>query len=361
MGVARPLGELEGIASVEGDRPDRVVVLVPLAVGAHEDERDPGGVRVKARVRGLSQAVEVVEGEGARHPERSFYRAREAAVFASQDERGRPGSSRATYEGGPRPENSGAMTIERSVEAITAPLGITARLHACALDAEAEAACRADEAVVMASTFKVPVLLELCRQAASGRLDLTQRIRVEAGERTTGSTGISAMLDEIELSLRDLAQLMIAVSDNAATDVVLRMVGLEAVNATLAELGLERTRLVGDCRHILDDVARAMGAAETVAMDDHNAIIARVKKLTGGALCDRVIEAVGKQWPLDIAGELSARQVAQYSQVMIPERPRPYDSDPHGSAQMTTPRFVSLTNRTNSCTSGRGPSSASAR
>jgi threonine dehydrogenase-like Zn-dependent dehydrogenase len=52
------------------------------------------------------------------------------------------------------------------------------------------------------------------------------------------------------------------------------------------------------------DVARRMGAAETIAMDDHCAIIERVKELTGGVFCDRVIEAVGKQWPLDLAAEL---------------------------------------------------------
>jgi threonine dehydrogenase-like Zn-dependent dehydrogenase len=39
-------------------------------------------------------------------------------------------------------------------------------------------------------------------------------------------------------------------------------------------------------------------------MDDHNQIIERVKELTGGTFCDRVIEAVGKQWPLDLASEL---------------------------------------------------------
>ncbi|MGE5567121.1 MAG: MDR/zinc-dependent alcohol dehydrogenase-like family protein [Parcubacteria group bacterium] len=52
------------------------------------------------------------------------------------------------------------------------------------------------------------------------------------------------------------------------------------------------------------DVAKAMGAAETISMEDHNAIIERVKDLTSGVFCDRVIEAVGKQWPLDLAGEL---------------------------------------------------------
>jgi threonine dehydrogenase-like Zn-dependent dehydrogenase len=52
------------------------------------------------------------------------------------------------------------------------------------------------------------------------------------------------------------------------------------------------------------DVARQFGAAEVIPMEDHNGIIERVKELTGGKFCDRVIEAVGKQWPLDLASEL---------------------------------------------------------
>jgi threonine dehydrogenase-like Zn-dependent dehydrogenase len=53
------------------------------------------------------------------------------------------------------------------------------------------------------------------------------------------------------------------------------------------------------------DVAREMGADETIAMDDHWRIIEQVKELTGGVFCDRVIEAVGKQWPLDLSAELT--------------------------------------------------------
>ena len=52
------------------------------------------------------------------------------------------------------------------------------------------------------------------------------------------------------------------------------------------------------------DLARRMGAAETVPMDDHWAIIERVKALTGGIGTDIAIECVGKQWPLDLATEL---------------------------------------------------------
>jgi threonine dehydrogenase-like Zn-dependent dehydrogenase len=56
------------------------------------------------------------------------------------------------------------------------------------------------------------------------------------------------------------------------------------------------------------EVARRMGAAEVIPMEDHWQIIARVKDLTGGRMCERVIEAVGKQWPLDLAGELAAER-----------------------------------------------------
>ena len=66
------------------------------------------------------------------------------------------------------------------------------------------------------------------------------------------------------------------------------------------------------------DLARAMGAAEVIPMVDHGAIIARVKELTDGRFCERVIEAVGKQWPLDLAAEITRERgrliVAGYHQ-----------------------------------------------
>jgi len=52
-------------------------------------------------------------------------------------------------------------------------------------------------------------------------------------------------------------------------------------------------------------VARRQGASETIPMHDHGAILNQVKEITRGEFCDRVIEAVGKQWPLDLAAELT--------------------------------------------------------
>ena len=66
------------------------------------------------------------------------------------------------------------------------------------------------------------------------------------------------------------------------------------------------------------DVARSFGAAKAIAMDDHWKIIERVKRLTGERMCDVVVEAVGKQWPLDLSGELTCERgrliVAGYHQ-----------------------------------------------
>ncbi|MBV9468387.1 MAG: zinc-binding dehydrogenase, partial [Abitibacteriaceae bacterium] len=65
-------------------------------------------------------------------------------------------------------------------------------------------------------------------------------------------------------------------------------------------------------------VARNQGAAETIPLEDHWQIIERVKELTNGGFCDVVVEAVGQQWPLDLAAELTRERgrlvVAGYHQ-----------------------------------------------
>jgi threonine dehydrogenase-like Zn-dependent dehydrogenase len=53
------------------------------------------------------------------------------------------------------------------------------------------------------------------------------------------------------------------------------------------------------------DLARLLGPITAIPMDDHSAIVEQVRELTGGTFCDRVIECVGKQWPLDLAAELT--------------------------------------------------------
>jgi threonine dehydrogenase-like Zn-dependent dehydrogenase len=89
-------------------------------------------------------------------------------------------------------------------------------------------------------------------------------------------------------------------------DQTVAIVGIGFLGAILTRLASDAgARVIAISRRASSlDLARLSGAAETVAMDDHWRIIEQVKSVTGGAMCDRVIEAVGKQWPLDLAGEL---------------------------------------------------------
>jgi beta-lactamase class A len=95
-----------------------------------------------------------------------------------------------------------------------------------------------------ASSIKVAILLELYRQVGEGRYRLSDRHRVSAAERTPGSGVLLELGDgTVEMTLKDLATLMITVSDNTATNILIDRVGMDAVNATLDHLGLGRTRL----------------------------------------------------------------------------------------------------------------------
>lgn len=88
------------------------------------------------------------------------------------------------------------------------------------------------------------------------------------------------------------------------------IVGIGFLGAVLTRLAhLRGARVIAISRrpHALD-LARAMGADEVVPMDDHQRVIARVRELTDGALCERVIEAAGHQWPLDLASELTCER-----------------------------------------------------
>lgn len=85
------------------------------------------------------------------------------------------------------------------------------------------------------------------------------------------------------------------------------IIGIGFLGALLTQLAVAAgARVIAIARRPFAlGLAARLGAAETIEMDDHWKIIEQVKHLTGGGFCDRVIEAVGKQWPLDLAAELT--------------------------------------------------------
>jgi beta-lactamase class A len=149
-----------------------------------------------------------------------------------------------------------------ALEAAFAAAGVTGRLHARPVGADGPEVCLdADEPVVLASVFKVLLVLEFARQAAAGQLDPAERVRVGHADRL-GGLGTAACQDEVDMSWRDLALFALMLSDNTAADVLMRRVGLDNVQALTVQLGLAGTRVVGGPRQLLESMFADVGAAD---------------------------------------------------------------------------------------------------
>lgn len=101
-----------------------------------------------------------------------------------------------------------------------------------------------DEVMPQASSIKIAVLANLYLQAQQGKLKLTDEYVVSKDDLVDGSDIMLGLSPGVtRLTLRDLATMMVAVSDNSATNVLIRRVGIENVNAMLESAGLHVTRL----------------------------------------------------------------------------------------------------------------------
>lgn len=103
----------------------------------------------------------------------------------------------------------------------------------------------ADATMPAASLIKLPVLACALQEVEEGRLDLARRVRVESGAHAGGDGVLRLLQGGLEPTVRDLLTLMIALSDNTATNLVLDLVGMEPVRAWIRQAGMARTRLAG--------------------------------------------------------------------------------------------------------------------
>lgn len=120
----------------------------------------------------------------------------------------------------------------------------------------------ADEVFPTASSIKIAVLAELYRQAQAGKLKLTDIYTVQASDLVQDSDIMNGLTPGVtKVTLRDVATMMIAVSDNSATNVLIDRVGMDHVNAMLDSLGLTRMRL----RRKMMDLKAASEGRENIA------------------------------------------------------------------------------------------------
>lgn len=116
------------------------------------------------------------------------------------------------------------------------------------LDTGQAFALRADEPVRTASTIKLPILCGVAAEVAAGRASWDERLTLRGADKVSGSGVLTEFSDGTTFSLAELANLMIVVSDNTATNLILERVPGDRVNAFLDTLGLTRTRTLRKIR-----------------------------------------------------------------------------------------------------------------
>lgn len=157
-----------------------------------------------------------------------------------------------------------------------------------------------------ASAIKIALLMEVYKQAGEGRFKLTDKRRIEKSDKTGGSGVLMELGDgTVELSLHDLCILMILVSDNTATNLLMDLVSRENINRTLESLGLKQTRVR---RRMLDAGASWRGEENTSTPAE----AARIMELlfrgefVSRKVCDEILAILKKGKPSNLKAGLPA-------------------------------------------------------
>jgi beta-lactamase class A len=109
-----------------------------------------------------------------------------------------------------------------------------------------------------ASTIKVPVMVEVFRQLEAGRFELDRRVTLLESDKDYGSGELCDAPNGATYSVEELLAKMIDISDNTATNMLIRLVGLRSINRTMGHLGLADTHLRGDVRTAAWSVRQAL-------------------------------------------------------------------------------------------------------
>jgi beta-lactamase class A len=136
------------------------------------------------------------------------------------------------------------LTLDQELQKLIAPYGY--KVGACFIDLESggEIQINASKKFPAASVAKLPVLATVYHMAGSGKLNLDERIKFKERDKLPGSGVLQWMKPGNEYSVRNLARLMIVLSDNTATKMLVDQVSLDEINRYLQKLGLNDTRVV---------------------------------------------------------------------------------------------------------------------
>jgi beta-lactamase class A len=136
-----------------------------------------------------------------------------------------------------------ADPLARRIAEITKGFKGTVVLYAKNLRTGRELALNANARVRTASTIKLPILCTLESLVAQGKVQWDERLVLAPEDKVSGSGVLQSLADRTDLTVRNLAILMIIVSDNSATNLLIDRIGADTVNGYLDSIGLTTTRL----------------------------------------------------------------------------------------------------------------------
>ena len=122
------------------------------------------------------------------------------------------------------------------------------------LESGEEILLNAHDSFPMASVLKIPVLVEAFRQSEAGKFTLEDRWSLTAAEKNIGSGILTYMQDGLQPTVRDLLTLMIIISDNTATDMVMNRLGVAEIQQTMRNLGLNDIHMVMTIRGLFENM-----------------------------------------------------------------------------------------------------------
>jgi beta-lactamase class A len=136
-----------------------------------------------------------------------------------------------------------AQTLQDALRQRIGDFQGTVSLYAKNLDSGVSVGIREAMPVRTASTIKLPILLAVTDQVAAGKAKWNELLTITPQDKVSGSGIIGAELsDGVQLPLRDVVHLMIVLSDNSATNMILERFTADAVNAYLDRIGIKTTR-----------------------------------------------------------------------------------------------------------------------
>jgi beta-lactamase class A len=135
-----------------------------------------------------------------------------------------------------------AGSLDSRVHQAIAPFHGTVYLYAKNLDTGQTYGLRENERVRTASTIKLAIMAGLFAAVADGHVKWTDEIVLHDDDKVTGSGVLDEFSDGVRLPIQDLMHLMIVLSDNTATNLILDRISADAVNAEMDKLGLKQTR-----------------------------------------------------------------------------------------------------------------------